>query len=522
LGYDAAMIFGLLFVGSALVLPDIGPTTTGAALLKQLHADSLTRLVAAREAGPVAKKPQVLKVECTDDLFPKTCAQKIVPGAELLDLEVSERAGQQVFTLVAVTAQGELYAAAGAFEDKVKKGQGPDAHHARLSVEASASAAIAPTVVDLLLENLTRRPSFFVGECTALYAAGACARSDALYEDCVRCKSESVRSCTACQPKKGGYACAEQQRAAAKACTVERSVEGQRRKLEAAVNECKPLPESAAAAAKGWVSPRWLALAALCPAPEMLRTFLAADADKSAHSQEALGTVLAAYSQAASPAANLSLLIAACGDCVKTMTARAIASRSADVVRLVLDAGADPSTGLCQAQNPAIAELLLARGADVNVACADGASPIFNATAETYPLLKKHGVKLATMTASKYPALLALAAHGVIDGVRDALSAGVPVDVATPRGITALSVAAADGNLELVRALLKAGAKPNAVDSDGESPLHCARRAPRTARDAVIALLVEAGADPNLRDKSGKSARDYAGSDAVRLFGEPK
>ena len=76
-------------------------------------------------------------------------------------------------------------------------------------------------------------------------------------------------------------------------------------------------------------------------------------------------------------------------------------------------------------------------------------------------------------------------------------------------GHTALHWACARGELAAVKWLLseEAGADPNAVNSEGATPLHAA--ASNGRMDAVLALA-NAGADPEVRDSSGETPGDAA------------
>lgn len=65
-----------------------------------------------------------------------------------------------------------------------------------------------------------------------------------------------------------------------------------------------------------------------------------------------------------------------------------------------------------------------------------------------------------------------------------------------------LPVACRDGDLELARLLLSAGADVNARDKSGETPLH---RAAEEGRTDVVRLLPEAGADSEVADAGGLS-----------------
>ncbi|WP_207002691.1 ankyrin repeat domain-containing protein, partial [Trinickia mobilis] len=73
-----------------------------------------------------------------------------------------------------------------------------------------------------------------------------------------------------------------------------------------------------------------------------------------------------------------------------------------------------------------------------------------------------------------------------------------------PKGTTALHTAARANRPELVQALLKAGANPNAKDKDGFTPLHYA-----ASRSEIVARqLLEAGAHEQMRTNTGLTARE--------------
>lgn len=70
-----------------------------------------------------------------------------------------------------------------------------------------------------------------------------------------------------------------------------------------------------------------------------------------------------------------------------------------------------------------------------------------------------------------------------------------------------LPAACRDGDLELARLLLSAGADVNARDKSGETPLH---RAAEEGRADVVRLLLEAGAESEAADVGGLLAADVA------------
>lgn len=133
------------------------------------------------------------------------------------------------------------------------------------------------------------------------------------------------------------------------------------------------------------------------------------------------------------------------------------------------------------------------------------------------------------------------AASGDGTTVRRLLAQGVPVMAGAPvTGATALHQAAAGGHVSVIEVLIAAGAKVDAPDADGATPLvyaayHGRQRAVAALLDAkadfsqvpakqvhalnaamlsgslpVVKLLVQAGADPDLDDVFGKDANRYA------------
>ena len=104
----------------------------------------------------------------------------------------------------------------------------------------------------------------------------------------------------------------------------------------------------------------------------------------------------------------------------------------------------------------------------------------------------------------------------------------IPVPAVAPpeAGATLLHVAAGFGSDPyMIKALIEAGADPDARADNGATPLHWA--AEHNSNPSVIKALIEGGADPAARDDAGKVPFDYAkensalrGTDAYWLLNE--
>ena len=127
----------------------------------------------------------------------------------------------------------------------------------------------------------------------------------------------------------------------------------------------------------------------------------------------------------------------------------------------------------------------------VHVAAREGHTELLHALLETAPEL----VNLATTEGGRTP-LHTATTRGHVDGARDLLAHGADVNARSADGLTALHVAVAEGQVEVLVALLAApGIDPNLPDAMGMTSLHYAAQ---RGRVEVTRQLLEVGANPLL------------------------
>ncbi len=195
----------------------------------------------------------------------------------------------------------------------------------------------------------------------------------------------------------------------------------------------------------------------------------------------------------------------------RTALGYAAANGRLEVVKVLLAAGAKPDltdkqgvTPLIQAAGgmgsgrdyPGVVAALIAAGANVNAKDSIGNTPIGQAAMlgqpGVVPILARAGANLNEATPVDTP-LTQAAAAGNIPMVVALMDSGADVNASNPRGICALDEASEHGQLEAVKLLIRKGAKV-----DGSifyvTPLGIA--ATDGHLDVVVALI-DAGADPN-------------------------
>ncbi len=138
------------------------------------------------------------------------------------------------------------------------------------------------------------------------------------------------------------------------------------------------------------------------------------------------------------------------------------------LLRPALPAAQSPISTAAKAGDKAAVRRLIVNKADVNTPAADGST-----------------------------ALLWAVYNSDLDMVRALLAAGAKPDVANRYGVTPVLQASRTGDMPILEALLTAGANPKLTHDDGETPLMASARAGRV--DAVRLLLAK-GADVNAVD----------------------
>jgi ankyrin repeat protein len=154
-----------------------------------------------------------------------------------------------------------------------------------------------------------------------------------------------------------------------------------------------------------------------------------------------------------------------------------------DKVRWILAAGADPnmpqsdevdsgwSPLMLAARSTAVMRLLLDAGADPRFATAEGDSVVMAVarigTCEGLRMLQAAGADLRQVDHTGDNALMEAAGAGNQETVEFLLGQGLAVDDTTNNGCTALMAAAVSGEADMVRLLLAAGADPRRSIRDG-------------------------------------------------------
>jgi uncharacterized protein len=224
-----------------------------------------------------------------------------------------------------------------------------------------------------------------------------------------------------------------------------------------------------------------------------------------------------------------------------TVLMAAVRSASADAVRALLDAGAnvnaaEPQLGhtalmwAVRENQPAIASLLLARGASVDATTRTGTRPAARPPGAGGG---SHGVGIVrggvppqgeqNPAAGGMTPLLFAAREGRLEPARLLVSAGANVNTADANGISPLLMAISNNHIPVASLLLASGANPTSADWWGRTPLWSAVDVrnldldSRTLENGVdrapvldlIDALITKGADVNARVKEFPPQRRF-------------
>ncbi|PAA65800.1 hypothetical protein BOX15_Mlig032480g1 [Macrostomum lignano] len=155
------------------------------------------------------------------------------------------------------------------------------------------------------------------------------------------------------------------------------------------------------------------------------------------------------------------------------------------------------------------AELLVEAGADMNEQTEDGRAPLHFACLKGHKEFALWLIDSGTANCSliKKDGKTALHLANFEDIARRLIEKGVGLNTKAVNGRTALFLAAASNNAEVVASLLKAGALVNFADNKGQTPFHIACN---NNCEEVVRMLQQERLNPNASDKLGCSALHLA------------
>lgn len=195
---------------------------------------------------------------------------------------------------------------------------------------------------------------------------------------------------------------------------------------------------------------------------------------------------------------------------------RATANGHAEVVKLLLDEGADPNVqdnenwtawqGAVEKGKLDVVKQFLDKGADVNRKSDDGSTPLVWAAKSGHPdivrLLRRHGAEMTLNIAAML---------GDGSEVQRLLKTGTDVNKRNEGGRTALMDAAGKGHINVVKLLLDKGADVQAGTWDGVTALQSAKKG---GHKEIVRLLKAHGAGESTTEKTGSD--DMLTDDFVR------
>ena len=163
-----------------------------------------------------------------------------------------------------------------------------------------------------------------------------------------------------------------------------------------------------------------------------------------------------------------------------------------------------------------IVRALLDGGADVNKANKDGATPLSasvdDSSGEIAMILLNAGANPHATNKEGITALMFAAGRKNHEVAKALLDAGANPNAKEKDGWTALLFAAYRDNFEVAKMLLNAGANPNATDIEGWTALNIAAN---NGQSQVAKVLLDCGASPDKRNNEGINAWHWANQQPI-------
>jgi len=190
---------------------------------------------------------------------------------------------------------------------------------------------------------------------------------------------------------------------------------------------------------------------------------------------------------------------------------RALLEKNPDLLDTLDKAGRTPLNVACLEAWSEVAELLLAKGADLNIADSEGNKPIHNAARagdmDIVEMLAAKGADVNERTPDgDTPVIWAASAKRFVV-VEILIDLGAKADVQNKTGWSPLLYATIHGSEYCARVLLENGADPDVANNEGVRPLHSAAS---FGRRKIAGMLLEHGATVDARNAQGETPLSWA------------